>query len=98
LYPAQFFGLFPPFPRDETVFVAMPFDEKFRTRWEKVIDKAIRSVSVNDTRLTPVRVDARVIGDSILTEILQGISRCRLVLGDISGIGELDGRTVGTRT
>jgi hypothetical protein len=37
MYPANYFGLFPPFPRENTVFVAMSFDPRFQTRWSNVI-------------------------------------------------------------
>ena len=51
MYPAIFFGLFPPFPRDERAFVAMSFDPRFDARWKNVIVPAVRSVHVNDTPL-----------------------------------------------
>lgn len=94
MYPAHFFGLFPPFPRDHSVFVAMSFDPRFQRRWEDVIAPAIQAVSINDAPLKPVRVDARVVGDSILTENLSGIGRARLIFADLTSIGTLDARPV----
>jgi len=94
MYPANFFVLFPPFPRDEKVFVAMSFDPCFDRRWHEVIDPGIRNVSVNDKRLEAVRVDTRKVSDSILTEILTGVANSRLVLADITTIGHLDERPV----
>lgn len=94
MYPSTFFGLFPPFPRDERAFVAMSFDERFEARWNAVIAPGIRAVRVNDIPLEPHRVDLRIASDSILTEILEGIGRCRVFLADITSIGEVNGRTL----
>ena len=41
MYPASFFGLFPPFPRDDRVFLAMSFDSRFDRRWNEVIAPAV---------------------------------------------------------
>ena len=94
MYPATFFGLFPAFPKDERAFVAMSFDSRFDGRWKDVIAPAIRAVRVNDVPLDPHRVDLRKAGDSILTEILDGIGRCRVFLADITAIAEVNGRAV----
>ena len=94
MYPAHYYGLFPAFPRKKTVFVAMSFDASFERRWVDVLAPAISAVSIDDIPLEPVRVDARVVGDSILTEILSGIGSSQVVLADISSIGELDGRPI----
>jgi hypothetical protein len=94
MYPANLFGLFPPFPREEKVFVAMSFDPRFDNRWRDVIAPAIRHVAVNGTPLEPVRVDMRRVSDSILTEILTGITNSRLIFADVTTIGVLDGRPV----
>ena len=94
MYPANYFGLFPPFPREDTVFVAMSFDDRFNTRWSEVIDPGIRSVQVNGKPLEPVRVDARQISESILTEILSGITNCRLFLADVTTLAHVEGRPV----
>lgn len=94
MHPANYFGLFPPFPRQETVFVAMSFDARFTNRWSEVIAPAIRDVQVNGKNLEPVRVDARQISDSILTEILSGITNSRLILADVTTIGNLEDRPI----
>lgn len=94
MYPANYFGLFPPFPREEKVFVAMSLDPRFDFRWSEVIAPAIQSVEVNGKRLEPLRVDAHRISESILTEILSGITRSRLVLGDVTTFGHVDDRPV----
>jgi hypothetical protein len=94
VYPSTFFGLFPPFPRDERAFVAMSFDARFDPRWRDVIVPAVRAVLVNDKPMDPHRVDLRKVSDSILTEILDNIARCRVFLADITSIGEVGGRAV----
>lgn len=94
MYPANFYSLFPAFPRGTNVFVAMSFDPRFSARWENVIKPAVESLKLGDQQLIPVRVDARVVGDSILTEILQGIGSAQVVFADITSIGALDGRPV----
>jgi len=91
VYPANYFGLFPPFPRKDTVFVAMSFDEQFEKRWTDVIGPAIANVKPNGNALAAIRVDSRRISDSILTEILSGIGTARLVLADVTTIGYMDG-------
>lgn len=95
MYPNNYLSLFPPFPRDNRVFVAMSFDSQFDARWKNVIVPAIKSVNNGKgTYLIPHRVDLRKASDSVLTEILEGISRCRFFLADITTIGEIDGRPI----
>src|SRR3989337_2771078 len=94
MYPANYFGLFPPFPRQETVFVAMSFDPRFQQRWLEVISRGIRNVQVNGKNLEPVRVDARRISDSILTEVLSGVGTSRLFLADVTTLERVDGRPI----
>ena len=89
MYPAHFFSLYPPFPRENKVFVAMSFDARFDARWLNVIAPAVRQIVVNDKALEPVRVDTRHISDSILTEILDGISNSRLIFADVTTMGVL---------
>ena len=90
MYPNTFFSLFPPFPRNNKVFVAMSFDKRFDARWENVIKPAIARVAINTDRLEAQRVDARVVSDSILTEILSGIANAKLVFADITMLNKLD--------
>jgi hypothetical protein len=93
MFPSVFFNLFPPFPHDNKVFVAMSFDSIFDRRWNEVIAPAIKRVEFNGTRLEPLRVDARRVSDSIITEILTGISRSKLILADISTVDQLEGKS-----
>lgn len=92
MYPHYYFQLFPSFPKNNKVFVAMSFEEKFMPRWRNVIEPAIRNVLINETPLEPFRVDVRRVSDSILTEILEGISNSRIIFADITSIGRIDGK------
>lgn len=70
------------------VFVAMTFAGAYQARYENVIAPAIRSVLLNDSPLEPYRVDVSQSGDSILTDISDGIAHSQLVLADISTVGK----------
>src|ERR1700722_12309898 len=89
MYPNTFFSMFPPFPRNNKIFVAMSFDPQFDARWRGVIEPAVVNAGFD-----PHRVDNRTVSDSILTEILDGISNASLILADISTIGELNGKPI----
>ena len=90
LHPSNYFGLFPPFPRDLRVFVAMSFAPQFDARWANVIAPAISAITFEGQQLSAQRVDMRQVSDSILTEILDGIGSCRIFVADITTIGYLD--------
>lgn len=70
----------------------MSFDSRFDTRWNQVIIPAIQAVRINDVPLQPHRVDARRISDSILTEILGGITNDRVIFADVTSLRQLDSR------
>ena len=72
----------------------MSFHPRFNARWQNVLAPAVRRVKVQGKALEPHRVDLRKASDSVLTEILEGISRCRFFLADITVLGELDGHPV----
>ncbi len=88
MYPFMHFGLFPPFPRNDKVFVAMDFACRFKPRWKNVIEPGIRDV-LPKNHLEPERVDQRPGGDCILSEILEGIGDYRLFVADITTIGKI---------
>ena len=69
------------------VFVAMSFDEKYQSRWEEIIAPAIRLIEIDGVNLEPYRVDLSKTGDSILTDIMDGIAHSQLVLADVSSVG-----------
>lgn len=66
------------------IFVAMSFDPRFDQRWNAIFRPAIESISIGDQRLKAIRVDIRQSGDSILSEINDGIAHSQMVLADIS--------------
>lgn len=67
------------------VFVCMSFDSISEPRWTDIFVPAIEGdLGERIKRLKGVRVDYRQRGDSILTEIIDGIAHSLLVLADIS--------------
>jgi hypothetical protein len=69
------------------VFVAMSFAPEYQDRFDKVIAPAVRFVRVGGVCLEPYRVDTSKSGDSILTDIVDGIAHCQMVLADVSTVG-----------
>jgi hypothetical protein len=78
------------------VFVAMPFGEPFDKHFSKIFKPAIEGVQVtvsekendkNIHKLSAYRVDNSKSGDSILTEIMDGIAHSLLILADLSEVG-----------
>jgi hypothetical protein len=65
----------------------MSFDTKFDNRWKNVIEPAIKEVG-----LYPYRVDQKTISDSIITEIITGISKCRLFFADVTTLAHCEDR------
>lgn len=90
MYPAEIFSLFPPFPREDKVFVAMPFGTQFDARWNDVLKPGIEEFGWRGQRLLGHRVDKSRKGDSIIAEIVREIARSRLVIADVTTIGYLD--------
>ena len=82
MYPAHGAALFPPFPRDNRVFVAMSFESVFTPRWTNVIQPGIREAG-----LEPYRVDMPRLSTSIPADIVTGICHSRLILADITATG-----------
>lgn len=85
MYPRVFLETFWRMELRPQVFVAMSFADRYKNRFEAVIAPAIRSIP--GEQLEPYRVDASKSGDSILTEIMDGIAHCQMVLADVSSIG-----------
>lgn len=79
MFPSEYYGLFPPFPENDRVFVAMPFSGRFSLRWEHVVEPGIKAAG-----LDPYRVDLSKVADSIPLKILREIGTCRLVFADIT--------------
>lgn len=94
MYPSEYFSLFPPIPRLPQVFVAMSFSDDYLNRWKNIIEPAANMIEVDGKKLIAQRVDAKKVSDSILTEILSGISQSRLVIADITSTGEFSGTPI----
>lgn len=69
------------------IFVAMSFAPQYEARFVDVIEPVIRSITVGGIQLEPYRVDISKTGDSILTDISDGIAHSRLILADVSCVG-----------
>jgi hypothetical protein len=70
------------------VFVAMSFDARYKNRYDNVIVPAVESVEFDGKQLSAHRVDVSKTGDSILTDILEGVAHSVVVLADVSTIGK----------
>jgi len=88
MYPQAFLTTFWRMELRPKVFVAMSFSEEYQARFENVIEPSIRSIKQDGSSLEPLRVDLSISGDSVLTEILDGIAHSRLVLADVSSVGK----------
>ncbi len=69
------------------VFVAMSYADACQKRFDEVIAPAIESITVSGIQLKPYRVDLSKSGDSILTDIIDGIAHSEMFLADISTVG-----------
>ncbi len=69
------------------IFVAMSFAQEYQKRFGEVIEPAIKRVTYRGRRLTATRVDLSKTGDSILSEIVDGIAHSEMVLADVSTVG-----------
>lgn len=72
----------------DQVFVAMSFESRFNERYENIIKPSIENEMILGVNLKAYRVDNSKTGDSILSEIIDGIAHSRLVLADVSVIDE----------
>jgi hypothetical protein len=94
MYPQRYYELFPAFPVTLDVFVAMSFNDNFNARYANVVKPGIEAVRIGAQPLRSVRVDARVISDSILTDILNGIGKSRIIFVDVTSEGMFDGKAI----
>ncbi len=69
------------------VFVAMSFDSTYQTQFEQVIQLAVESVKMDGIHLKARRVDLSKSGDSILSEIADGVAHSAVFLADVSTVG-----------
>jgi hypothetical protein len=88
MYPQAYLKTFWRMELQPKVFVAMSFAPAYESRFDDVIKPAINAIQVNGKALSAHRVDLSKTGDSILTEIMDGIAHSQLVLADVSSIGK----------
>ncbi len=69
------------------IFVAMSFADVYESRFKEVIEPAITAITYRGRRLRANRVDLSRTGDSILSDIIDGIAHAEMVLADVSTIG-----------
>lgn len=72
----------------DQVFVAMSFEPRFDERYCEIIKPAVESSLIAGRRLTAYKVDNSLTGDSILTDIADGIAHSAVILADVSVIDE----------
>lgn len=70
------------------IFVAMSFNQRYKARYEGIFVPAINGINYGGVPLQPYRVDISKSGDSILTEIMDGIAHSQMVLADLSSVGK----------
>ena len=70
------------------IFVAMSFAPQYMSRFESIIAPAIESIAIDNIPLKAYRVDASKSGDSILTDIMEGVAHSQMVLADVSTFGK----------
>lgn len=88
MHPHVFLETFWRLTRRPQVFVAMSFAPVYKERFDEIIAPAVQSVKLpTGMALQPYRVDISKSGDSILTDIMDGIAHSQLVLADVSTIG-----------
>jgi hypothetical protein len=66
----------------------MSFESRFDQRYEDIVRPAIEEEQIQGYGLKAYRVDNSKTGDSILTDIVDGIAHSRLVLADVSVVDE----------
>jgi hypothetical protein len=72
----------------DQVFVAMSFEVRFEERYRDIIKPAIEGSPIAGRRLAAYKVDNSMTGDSILTDIADGIAHSAVILADVSVIDE----------
>lgn len=88
MHPNTFLRNFWRMERKPEIFVAMSFADCYQPRFRDVIEPAVQSLELAGQPLRATRVDTSKSGDSILTEIMDGISHAALILADVSSIGK----------
>ena len=88
MHPHTFYSTLFGFEKRNEIFVIMSFAPEFNRRWERVIEPAISQ----ELKLRANRVDYNDSGESVIHDIMDGISHSRLVLADITSSQMTDRR------
>ncbi len=88
MYPNAFLETYWGMDLKPQIFVAMSFAPQYDDRFNQVILPAIQGIAINKVKLTAYRVDISKSGDSILTDIMDGIAHSQMIVADISSIGK----------
>jgi len=65
----------------------MSFADVYESRFKEVIEPAITTITYRGRRLRANRVDLSRTGDSILSDIIDGIAHAEMILADVSTVG-----------
>jgi hypothetical protein len=85
VYPRTYFETFIRYEAKDQVFVAMPFRGSFRTAYERVIEPAIKQVSIRGRPLVPRIINRGTSGSpDIHEQIFDAIIHSRLVIADMT--------------
>lgn len=87
MHPQTFLKAFWRLELKPQIFVAMSFDDHYKSRFDDIIKPVIESIRVGGVEMKAHRVDLSKTGDSILTDIMDGIAHSRFILADVSSIG-----------
>ena len=71
------------------VFVAMSFDGVYEQRFKEIIEPAVVGVTNAGRTLRANRVNLSRSGDSILTDIMDGVCHSELILADVSTLATI---------
>lgn len=88
MHPQLFLRTFWRMEMKPVIFVAMSFSDRYKARFKDIIEPAIESIPLDGIKLSAERVDISKSGDSILTDIMDGIAHSQMVLADVSSVGK----------
>lgn len=85
MFPRTYYETFMRYEAKDEVFVAMPFSTPFREAYERVIEPAVRAVTVNQRALSPRIINRATSGSpDIHEQIFDAILHSRLVIADMT--------------
>ncbi|HEY3835330.1 MAG TPA: hypothetical protein VGL72_02110 [Bryobacteraceae bacterium] len=82
MHPHTFYTTLFEHEKRNEVFVIMSFADELSDRWCRILAPLIQ----DDLHLTPIRIDDTNSGESVVSDILDGIAHARLILADITAV------------